>query len=116
MNSIVSTAFIQQCFAMHRLDLAVKRIKGSGIVVFCRQCRIRHTLRVERWGEETDAAVPTFAESLLACATSHLPAIRVHAVDVVQDYLDLVCAECRVTHAFRIAECVTRSSHDMPAT
>jgi len=116
MNSIVSTAFLQQCFAMHRMDLAVKRIKGAGIIVFCRQCRIRHTLRVDSWPPGVAGASSPFVESLLRCATDHLTAIQVHAVDVVREYLDLVCAECRSTHAFRIAECVTRSSQDSSST
>ncbi len=113
MTVFLSVAFLQQCFAMHRLDLAVRQLKGSGIVVACRQCKIRHTVRLGRPVEAPEVPsgdeVPLFAESLRACAATHLTAIGVHTVDVVRDALDLSCAQCRVTHPFRIVECVTRS-------
>lgn len=98
---------------MHRLDLAVRQLKGSGIIVACRQCKIRHTVRLGRWSEEGGGALgdaaPLFVEPLLRCATAHLPAIGVHSVDVVRDVLDLSCAQCRETYSFRLIECVTRS-------
>ncbi|MBI3607053.1 MAG: hypothetical protein HY207_03695 [Nitrospirae bacterium] len=113
MASYISPAFLQQCFAMHRLDMVVRQLKGSGIIVSCRQCKIRHTVRLERRAEEREAVLggeaQVFAEPLLRCAASHLPAIGVHAVDVVRDALDLWCAQCRETYPFRIIECVTRS-------
>ena len=112
MTVFLSAAFLQQCFAMHRLDLAVKQLKGSGIVVACRQCKIRHTVRLGCRAEEpvpSGDGVPLFAESLLRCVATHLPAIGVHAVDVARDALDLSCAQCRATHPFRILQCVTRS-------
>ena len=114
MSTFLSPAFLQQCFAMHRLDLVVKQLKGSGIMVACRQCKIRHTVRLGRWAEDQEVPFggegPLFAAPLLACAATHLPAIGVHAVDVVRDVLDLWCAECRVTYPFCIIECVTRSA------
>ena len=119
MTTFLSAAFLQQCFAMHRLDLGVRQLKGSGIVVVCRQCRIRHTVRLGRRAEEPEApsgdAIPLFAEPLLRCVTTHLPAVGVHAVDVVRDALDLSCAQCRATYPFRIIECVTRSGSESPA-
>ncbi len=119
MAVFLSAAFLQQCFAMHRLDLAVRQLKGSGIVVVCRQCKIRHTVRLGRRAEEPEAPsgdeVPLFAESLLRCVATHLTAIGVHAVDVMRDALDLSCAQCRATYPFRIIECVTRSGSEFPA-
>ena len=129
MAVFLSAAFLQQCFAMHRLDLAVRQLKGSGIVVACRQCKIRHTVRLGRRAEEPEAPfgdeVPLFAEPLRACAATHLPlracaathlpAVGVHAVDVVRDALDLSCAQCRATYPFRIIECVTRSGSESQA-
>lgn len=119
MTTFLSAAFLQQCFAMHRLDLAVRQLKGSGIVVVCRQCKIRHTVRLGRPVEAPEVpfgdGVPLFAEPLLACVATHLPAIGVHAVDVVRDALDLSCAQCRATYPFRIIECVTRSWSESPA-
>ena len=119
MTTFLSAAFLQQCFAMHRLDLVVRQLKGSGIVVVCRQCKIRHTVRLGHWSEEREVpssdAIPLFPESLLRCVATHLPAIGVRAVDVVHDALDLSCAQCRATHPFRIIECVTRSGSESPA-
>lgn len=119
MTTFLSVAFLQQCFAMHRLDLVVRQLKGSGIVVTCRQCKIRHTVRLGPRAEEPEGplgdGVPLFAEPLLACAASHLPAIRVQTVDVARDALDLSCAQCRATHPFRVIECVTRSWSESPA-
>ena len=121
MTTFLSAAFLQQCFAMHRLDLVVKQIKGSGIVVACRQCKIRHTVRVALWDDaaprpSTDAA-SVFPDALIQCATTHLPAIGVHAVDVVQSYLDVSCAECRATYPFTVMECVTRlASQSLPSS
>lgn len=114
MTTFLSPAFLQQCFAMHRLDLVVRQLKGSGIIVACRQCKIRHTVRLGRWAENQGGPPgdegPLFAAPLLACAATHLPAIDVHAVDVVSDALELWCADCRATYPFRIIECVTRSA------
>lgn len=121
MASYISPAFLQQCFAMHRLDLVIKQIKGSAIIVFCRSCRLRHTVRVALWddavpGPSTDAAA-VLPDALIQCATAHLPAIGVHAVDVVQSYLDVSCAECRATYPFTFMECVTRSaSQSLPSS
>jgi hypothetical protein len=119
MTVFLSAAFLQQCFAMHRLDLVVRQLKGSGIVVVCRQCKIRHTVRLGHWSEEREVpsvdAIPLFSEPLLLCVATHLPAIGVHAVDVVRDALDLWCAQCRATYPFRIIECVTRSGSESPA-
>jgi hypothetical protein len=114
MSTFLSPAFLQQCFAMHRHDMVVRQLKGSGVMVACRQCKLRHTVRLGRWAEEqghpSGDEGPLFAAPLLACAATHLPAIGVHAVDVVRDVLDLWCAECRVTYPFCIIECVTRSA------
>src|SRR3989344_252485 len=119
MTTFLSAAFLQQCFAMHRLDLAVRQLKGSGIVVACRQCKIRHTVRLGRRAEEPEAPfgdeVPLFAEPLRARAATPLTAIGVRAVDVVRDALDLSCAQCRATYPFRIIECVTRSGSESQA-
>lgn len=95
---------------MHRMDLAVRQLKGQGIVILCRNCKIRHTLRIDAWeaGPENPPR-SYFAAGLLACARGHAKALTVHAVDVVRDYVDLGCAECRTTYPFRLIECVTRS-------
>lgn len=115
MATFQSPAFLQQCFAMHRMDLVVRQIKGQGIVIRCRQCSIRHTLRVSAWEVSPDNGhAPVLSEALLACAREHPKAVTLHQVDVVRDYVDLACAECRTTHPFRLVECVTRPIEERP--
>lgn len=113
MSTFLSTAFLQQCFAMHRYDLAVKRVTASGVVVTCRVCKIRHAARLGPWESgTTEAANRSEAEGtidLQACATDHLAAVSVQSVDVQRDYLEIACRQCRSAKPFRILECVTRA-------
>jgi hypothetical protein len=112
MTTYLSAAFLQQCFAMHRYDLVVKRVTPSGVVVSCRQCRIRHAVRLGRWEEGTptaaDQPAAVVGDALVACATSHPAAVCVQSVDVQRDHLEVACKECRTTAGFRLVECVTR--------
>jgi len=113
MSTFLSPAFLQQCFAMHRHDLVVKRVTPSGVVVTCKACKIRHAVRLGRWDStETEPASPPASEravELTACAMAHLAALAVQTVDVQRDCLELACRQCRSTQPFRIHECVTRS-------
>ena len=114
MTTFLSSAFLQQCFAMHRNDLAVKRLNQSGMVVACRACRIRHAVRLASWNS-TESGPPdppgaaVVAEPLATCAADHLAAVCVHAVDVQRDFTELSCRQCRAAQPFRIIECVTRA-------
>lgn len=113
MTTFLSSAFLQQCFAMHRHDLAVKRLNQSGMVVACRACRIRHTVRLASWNlMESGPSDPPGAlvtEPLATCVADHLAAVCVHAVDVQRDFAELSCRQCRAAQPFRIIECVTRA-------
>ncbi len=111
MSTYLSPAFFQQCFAMHRHDLVVKRVTSAGVVVSCRQCCIRHSARLGRWEGDsvpTGQANPVVGDGLVACATNHLDAVVVQHVDVQQDQVDIACKTCRSKVPFRLVECVTR--------
>jgi hypothetical protein len=113
MSTFLSTAFLQQCFAMHRYDLVVKRLTPSGVVVTCKACRIRHAARLGPW--DPGAAEPAnrpdaeAAIRLETCVTDHPVAVSVQTVDVQRDYLEIACRQCRSVRPFRILECVTRA-------
>lgn len=113
MTTFLSSAFLQQCFAMHRHDLAVKRLNQSGMVVVCRACKIRHAVRLTRWDStasgSSDPPMVLVGEPLAACAADHLADVCVHAVDVQRDFAELSCRQCRAAQPFRIIECVTRA-------
>lgn len=112
MSTFLSSAFLQQCFAMHRNDLVVKRLNQSGVLVTCRACRIRHAVRLAGWNTDAgraDSSGAVVAEPLATCAADHLAAVRVHAVDVSRDFTELSCRQCRAAQPFRIVECVTRA-------
>jgi hypothetical protein len=112
MTTFLSPAFLQQCFAMHRYDLVVKRITQSGVVVTCRACKIRHAVRLQGWEREAEsvgAPRPAIEEPLVACAMDHLAAVGLQAVDVQRDFMEVACRQCRTAQPVRILECVTRS-------
>ncbi len=113
MTTFLSTAFLQQCFAMHRYDLVVKRLTPTGVVVTCRTCKIRHAVRLGPWesgaADSADRPDVERAIQLQACATSHLAALAAQTVDVQRDYMEIACRQCRRAQPFRILECVTRA-------
>jgi hypothetical protein len=112
MTTYLSAAFLQQCFAMHRYDLVVKRLTSTGVVVSCRQCKLRHVVRLGplEAGESVAAAQPAavVGDGLLACAAGHLADVCVQNVDVQRDQIDVGCRQCRSADAYRLVECVTR--------
>jgi hypothetical protein len=113
MSTFLSTAFLQQCFAMHRYDLVVKRLTSSGVVVTCNACKIRHAVRLGPWdsGATEPAGRPDVegAIDIQGCASDHLAAVSVQTVDVQHDHIEMACRQCRSARPFRILECVTRA-------
>lgn len=114
MTTFLSAAFLQQCFAMHRYDMAVRRITMSGVVVTCRACKIRHAVRLAGWEtpESGGQPGPAVGELFAACAADHLAALGVQTVDVQRDLMEIFCRQCRTVQSVRIVECVTRSLAD----
>ncbi len=103
-----SGAFVQQCFAVHPLCLAVKRYEGGErMVLSCTSCNMLHRLTIGEVASRvmvvpSESGVPLVSEApisaaqqLAACATDHGPALSVRVVDVAEDVVGLRCAECR---------------------
>jgi len=110
-----SGAFVQQCFAVHPLCLSLKRTSAEQILLACSSCNMTHrlTLRsitspvhlaaVEAQPPPAPADEGRAAERLLHCATAHPAAVRVRALDVLEDAAGLRCAECRRLYDLDIA-------------
>jgi hypothetical protein len=102
-----SGAFVQQCFAVHPLCLAIKRMESEGrLIVVCTSCRMIHHMVIEQvvarvaavplGGEVISAkAMPTAKELLAACLLEHPVAVTIRELDVIRDNVGLRCGECR---------------------
>lgn len=108
-----SGAFIQQCFAAHRLCLNVKKVGlPDKILLSCSSCNLLHRLTLRsltarraqvegRLGEESvkrDASV-SFGD----CFASHPAALAMSEMDVVHDRVGLRCADCRLAYDMDVA-------------
>jgi hypothetical protein len=110
-----SGAFIQQCFAVHPLCLALKRIEDDGrLIIICTSCRMVHHVLVEDVvtrvaavpadAPDLNRAPPTTARDVLtACAVSHPVAVTIREMDVIRDSVGMRCAECRRVFNLQVA-------------
>ena len=104
-----SGAFLQQCWSVHPLCLAVKRITGSNqLALACTSCRFAHYVTIG----SIVLAVPGTAEAsapsadasdarsdpqtrLATCIEEHPKALSLREMDVFEDFAVIRCAECR---------------------
>ena len=114
---IRSGAFLQQCWSVHPLCVAVKRITGNRtLILSCSSCRFVHQLALsaivakasvalsqpddlssDRWqGEEG-------LTQLTDCLEAHAPALSLREMDVFEDRALLRCADCRRHYALTVA-------------
>lgn len=109
---IRSGAFLQQCWSVHPLCLAVKRMgEDRAMVLTCSSCRSAHYLTI-------DLVVPkdpvgqgigaigedVSAETLLsACIATHRASLTLREMDVFQDIVVLRCAECRRHYGLHVS-------------
>lgn len=109
-----SGAFIQQCFASHRLCLNLTKLAlPEKVLLTCTACQLRHRLTLRSMTAHLPASLhpgssasvteeapvePGAAEHLAACAAAHQTALGVGEVDVVQSFVRFRCAECRKTY------------------
>lgn len=109
---IRSGAFLQQCWSIHPLCLAVKRMTDDRtLVMTCRSCESTHRLSVSLVASKAApagaiAAAPSDAqdEALLShCVAQHHTAITLRQMDVFQDMVLLRCAECRRHYDLTVA-------------
>jgi len=117
---IRSGAFLQQCWSVHPLCLAVKRIGENGTVVLsCTSCKSAHYLHVgtvvsqdspaqrEVHGHDGDAR--TAGDVLLdACVTAHRASVSLREMDVFQDRAVLRCGDCRRHYTLHVSAFETR--------
>lgn len=112
---IRSGAFLQQCWSVHPLCLAVKRIEPERIVVLtCTSCRMVHRVTTGAISRQASAAGFFSSEARLAetdglvalkiCLGTHAPALSVREMDVFQDALWLRCAECRAQYDLTVSQ------------
>ncbi len=102
-----SGAFLQQCWSVHPLCLAVKRIEeGRDVIVTCSSCRMVHHATIQAIAVQAVAGVEDSAPSpsekradgtasLAACLGAHAPALSLRAMDVFEEVIVIRCAECR---------------------
>lgn len=100
-----SGAFVQQCFASHRLCLSVKKIDADHrILLACSSCTLLHRLTLRGLTShiaaadlsvEAETAEMTARDRFVQCFTAHGASLAVREMDVVQEAVRLRCAECR---------------------
>ena len=111
-----SGAFLQQCWSVHPLCVAVKRMAdGNRLILACTSCRFAHYLTLDSVevrastvseGEAGSAEVATPADGqalLVRCLDAHAAALSLRDMDVFEDLALLRCAECRRHYALHMA-------------
>jgi hypothetical protein len=104
-----SSAFLQQCFASHRLCLAVKRIESDRVVVACTSCRLLHRLTVAPAPSPDAPAGAAPMGPLTACLEAHGASVGIREINLSQDRIRLRCADCRAVHDLVVSEFETQS-------
>jgi hypothetical protein len=116
MTQIVrSGAFLQQCWSVHPLCVAVKRMGDDRrLVLSCSSCKSGHYLAMGLVVSKESTAQEAVAEGhageegagerlLSACITTHRSAITLREMDVFQDLVLLRCADCRRHYTVRVS-------------
>ena len=111
-----SGAFLQQCWAVHPLCIAAKRMaEDNQLILNCTSCRSVHQLTLSSVGVRASAvsegpdsagSFPTSEEAkgcLADCLSMHAAALSVREMDVIKDFALLRCAECRRHYALTVA-------------
>ena len=107
MPTFKSGAFAQQCFSAHPLSLSFKALTPPDrVVVECTNCHMRHrftvqaltTRVVEAGGPEREAT-----DDLGTCAAEHPGELRVSALNVMVDAVQLRCGACRRTYSIAVS-------------
>ena len=114
-NIVRSGAFLQQCWSVHPLCVAVKRMGDDRTMVLaCSSCRSGHYLAIDRVVSKDPAGQGTAvagqidedvsAETLLgACIITHRASLTLREMDVFQDVVALRCADCRRHYALHVS-------------
>ncbi len=110
-----SGAFLQQCWSVHPLCVAIKRMgEDRTLVLSCSSCQSAHYLTVgtvvskdsrSHVGAAHDLAHNEASGELLlgACIMTHRTAITLREMDVFQDLVSLRCGDCRRHYALHVS-------------
>lgn len=117
---IRSGAFLQQCWSVHPLCVAVKRMKDEHVVVLsCSSCKSVHHLTTSAVISKESSAQRTSEEGILrdeppgeeflkACVSTHPASLSLREMDVFQDLVRLRCTDCRRLYDLSVATFETR--------
>jgi len=110
-----SGAFLQQCWSVHPLCVAVRR-RGENrtVALSCSSCKCAHYLSIgmvvphdsasqqEAGGQDnkTNASGDLLLD---ACIAAHRAAISLREMDVFQDLVVLRCADCRRHYSLHVS-------------
>jgi len=115
MSQIVrSGAFLQQCWSVHPLCVAVKRMGDDRrLVLLCSSCKSGHYLTVGMvTAKDSTASEPaavghsqegTGEQLLGVCIATHRTSITLREMDVFQDLVLLRCADCRRHYTVQVS-------------
>ena len=114
MSVYKSGAFLQQCFSVHPLSLALKLVASPEIVgVVCTNCRMRHRMTLR----QVNAAPMDKMESrinevvaLQECFNGHSEDVRINSVNVERHVVEFRCRPCRRTYVLDVALFETRQA------
>jgi hypothetical protein len=104
-----SGAFLQQCWSVHPLCLAVRRITGENqLALACTACRFAHYVTIGSIVLASPGAAEESARSadssearsepqmrLARCIEAHPTALSLRGMDVFEDVAIIRCGECR---------------------
>jgi hypothetical protein len=110
-----SGAFLQQCWSVHPLCVAVKRMVDDGtLILSCSSCRFVHHLVLASVVVRASAVLADSEDSgeladpqkgqsqLAACLGAHAAALSLREMDVFEDLALIRCAECRRHYALQV--------------
>lgn len=114
---IRSGAFLQQCWSVHPLCVAVKRMaENRTLILSCSSCRFVHHLALTAIVAKASVALsqsddmsddPSRAEKglrqLTGCLETHAPALSLREMDVFEDRALIRCADCRRHYALTVS-------------
>lgn len=117
---IRSGAFLQQCWSVHPLCVAVKRMTDENtLILSCSSCRSAHHVTiaavstrgvsVQRSAGADGSQDGQPGEVLLkTCVSTHYASLSLREMDVFQDLMLLRCAGCRRQYEVTVSAFETR--------
>ena len=111
-----SGAFLQQCWSVHPLCLAVKRMTAEHqLALACTSCRFAHYLMLDSVVVRASAVLdggkeqpdePTISldghTELVNCLNTHPTELSLRQMDVFEDLVMIRCAGCRRHYALNV--------------